>query len=272
MLRKALNSDMDYGLKDKVAAVAASSQGLGYAAARALATEGAKIGICSRDQGRIDTAAKKLRNDTGADVFALKLDLSKRDDAIAFVDGVAGHFGTLHVLVTNAGGPPPGGFEAAGYEQLERAFHLTMESTVAMIRTAVPHMRKQEWGRIVNILSITVKQPETNLLMSNTMRAGLVGYAKSVSQELAKENILINNVAPGYTKTERLNELADSLAGNESVSAKDIYARWESKIPMGRLGRPEELANVIAFLSSEASSYVTGTTVQVDGGFVSGLL
>ncbi|MEB3323365.1 MAG: SDR family oxidoreductase, partial [Synechococcaceae cyanobacterium] len=145
------------------------------------------------------------------------------------------------------------------------------ESTIAMIRTAVPIMRKQKWGRIVNILSITVKQPETNLLMSNTMRAGLVGYCKSISQELAAEDILINNVAPGYTRTERLNEIAENLAAGQDESVAAIYARWESKIPMGRLGRPEELAAVIAFLASEPASYVTGTTVQVDGGFIQGL-
>lgn len=263
---------MDLQLKDKVAAVAASSQGLGFAAARALAAEGAKLGICSRSKDNIERAAARLKTETGADVFTQVVDVSKREDAIGFVDAVAGHFKGLDVLVTNAGGPPPGGFDQAGFEQLERAFHLTMESTIAMIKAAVPHMRGQKWGRIVNILSITVKQPETNLLMSNTMRAGLLGYTKSVSQELAKDRVLINNVAPGYTRTERLNELAENLASTDNVSVEDIYARWESKIPMGRLGKPDELGAVVAFLASEAASYVTGVTLQVDGGFVQSLL
>lgn len=263
---------MDLQLTGKVAAIAASSQGLGFAAARALAAEGARVGICSRSCDNIDKAAARLRADTGAEVLAWVGDLSNRDDAAGFVEAVAKHYGGLHVLVTNAGGPPPGGFDNVGREQLERAFHLTMESTVTMIETAVPYMRRGEWGRIVNILSITVKQPETNLLMSNTMRAGLVGYTKSVSQELAKENILINNVAPGYTATERLNELAEDLARKDKVSAKEIYARWHSKIPMGRLGKPEELGAVVTFLASEQASYVTGVTLQVDGGFVQGLL
>jgi len=147
-----------------------------------------------------------------------------------------------------------------------------MLSTIAMIKAAVPWMRKQNAGRIVNILSITVKQPESNLLVSNTMRSGLVGYTKSVSRELASENILINNVAPGYTRTERLGELADDLAGKTKVSVERVFGDWESKIPMGRLGRPEELANVVTFLASDAASYVTGVTIQVDGGFVQGLL
>ena len=263
---------MDFGLTGRVAAVAASSQGLGFAAARAIAAEGARIGICSRSGDNIDAAASKLRDQTGADVFTQVVDLSKRDEATGFVDAVATHFGGLDVVVTNAGGPPPGGFAQAGFEQLERAFHLTMESTIAMIKAAVPRMQSQSWGRIVNILSITAKQPETNLLMSNTMRAGLVGYTKSVSQELAKDNVLINNVAPGYTRTERLNELAENLAGTDQVSVADIYARWEAKIPMGRLGRPEELGHVVAFLCSEQASYVTGTTLQVDGGFIHSLL
>jgi 3-oxoacyl-[acyl-carrier protein] reductase len=263
---------MDFGLKDRVAAVAASSQGLGFAAAHALAAEGAKIGICSRSADNIEKAATRLRDDTGADVFTRVVDLSDRRQATGFVDAVAKHFGALDVLVTNAGGPPPGGFAQAGFDELERAFHLTMESTIAMIQAAVPRMQSRNWGRIINILSITVKQPETNLLMSNTMRAGLVGYTKSVSLELAKDNVLINNVAPGYTRTERLNELAENLAGKEKMSVDEVYARWESKIPMARLGRPEELGAVIAFLASERASYVTGTTLQVDGGFVQGLL
>lgn len=263
---------MELQLKDKVAAVAASSQGLGFAAARALAAEATRIGICSRSKTNIEQAASRLRAETGAEVFTHVVDLSKREGAVGFVDAVAKHFGDLHVLVTNAGGPPPGGFEQAGFEQLERAFHLTMESTIAMIKTAVPRMRERKWGRVVNILSITVKQPEINLLMSNTMRAGLVGYTKSISQELARDNVLINNVAPGYTRTERLNQLAENLAANDNVSIDEVYARWEAKIPMGRLGKPDELGDVIAFLASERASYVTGVTLQVDGGFVQGLL
>lgn len=263
---------MKLDLEGKVAAVAAASQGLGFAVARGLALEGVRTGICSRSTKNIDEAAGRLRAETQADVFAHVADLSKNDEAQGFVDAVARHFGRLDILVTNAGGPPPGGYEAIGMAEIDRGYHLTLLSTIAMIKAAVPHMRKVKGGRIVNILSITVKQPETNLLVSNTMRAALAGYTKSVSRELAVENILINNVAPGYTKTERLGELAESLAAQRKQSLDDVFRNWEKAIPMGRLGRPEELANVVTFLASGAASYVTGVTLQVDGGFVTGLL
>lgn len=263
---------MDLQLDGKVAAVAAASQGLGFACALEIAREGARVGICSRSDANVRAAAERIAGETGADVFTHVADLSDPEAAAGFVDAVAGHFGGLQVLVTNAGGPPPGGYAEVDVEKLERGFHLTMLSTIAMMRAAIPRMQKQKWGRIVNILSITVKQPETNLLVSNTMRAGLVGYTKSVSHELARDNVLINNVAPGYTRTERLDELAASLAKKNRKSVEEVYAGWEEHVPMGRLGRPQELGRVVAFLASEAASYVTGVTIQVDGGFVKGLL
>jgi 3-oxoacyl-[acyl-carrier protein] reductase len=255
-----------------VAAVAAASQGLGFAAARALAAEGAHIGICSRDRGRIERAADALRSGTEREVFPLVADLSKPEDAAEFIRAVQERFGRLDILVTNAGGPPPGGYAELERGHVERGFHLTLLSAITMIQTAIPFMKKNRWGRIVNIVSITVKQPEVTLLMSNTMRTALVGFSKSISIELARDNILINNVAPGYTRTERLTELAADRAKREHVTPEDIFGGWEQRIPMGRLGDPAELANVIAFLSSEAASYVTGVTIQVDGGFVQGIL
>ncbi len=263
---------MDLGIRGKVAAVAAASQGLGFAAALKLSQEGARVFICSRDQEHIDAAAERIVAETGGEVSAHVADVSRASEAVGFVEGAAEKFGRVDILVTNAGGPPPGGFDDVGLGELEKAFRLTLESAVAMMNTAIPRMRAEKWGRVVNITSITVKQPELTLLMSNTMRAALLGFTKSVAREIAADNVLINNVAPGYTHTERLEELARDLAARKGIGAGDIYAEWESIIPARRLGNPEELANVIAFLSSEASSYVTGVTVQVDGGFVAGLL
>jgi 3-oxoacyl-[acyl-carrier protein] reductase len=263
---------MDLGISGRVAVVAAASRGLGFAAARTLAEEGARIGICSRDKVGIDAAAEKIRTATGAEVASFGADLAKPEEAAGFIKSVAERFGRLDILVTNAGGPPPGGVEELEREAVERGFRLTLLSAITMIKTAIPYMKQNAWGRIVNIVSVTVKQPEVTLLMSNTMRSALVGFSKSISMELARDNILINNVAPGYTRTERLTELAGDLAKRRNSTASDVFKEWERHIPMGRLGDPAELANVITFLASEAASYVTGVTIQVDGGFIKGIM
>lgn len=263
---------MNLGISGRVAAVAAASQGLGFAAARALAEEGARVGICSRNKARIDAAAEKIRTATGAETESFAADLARADEAAGFIRSVAERFGRLDILVTNAGGPPPGGVDELERESVEKGFRLTLLSAITMIQTAIPYMKQNGWGRIVNIASVTVKQPEVTLLMSNTMRSALIGFSKSISMELARDNILINNVAPGYTRTERLTDLAGDLAKRKSIPASDVFKEWESHIPMGRLGDPAELAAVIAFLASERASYVTGTTVQVDGGFIKGLM
>jgi 3-oxoacyl-[acyl-carrier protein] reductase len=263
---------MELNLNNRVAAVAAASQGLGYAAALELAREGAAVAICSRDVQRITEAAERINNTTGSKIIGIAADLSKADQARSFVEEAAKTLGSLDILVTNAGGPPPGALDDIDDAGIEQAFHLTLESALTLMRTAIPYMRQKKWGRIVNILSMTVKQPKTTLLLSNTMRPAILGFAKSISLELAKENILINNVAPGYTRTERLEELAADLAKRGDKTAQDVFQEWEESIPMNRLGKPEELGRVIAFLASDAASYVTGVTVQVDGGSVLGLL
>ncbi len=263
---------MNLNLNNRVAAVAAASQGLGYAAALELAREGAAVGICSRDAERIDEAAERIKSDTGSRVIGIAADVSKPAEARSFIDTIAKEFGSLDILVTNAGGPPPGALDDIDDAGIERAFHLTLESALTLMRAAIPYMRQKRWGRIVNILSMTVKQPKTNLLLSNTMRPAVLGFAKSISLELAGDNILVNNVAPGYTRTERLEELAADLAKRGGTTKHEVFRGWEESIPMNRLGKPEELGRVIAFLASDAASYVTGVTVQVDGGSVLGLL
>ncbi len=264
---------MDFGLKGRAAAVAASSQGLGFACALELAREGASVAICSRDRGRVDDAARRIRDQVrDAKVHAVVADLAREADCKRFVDEAARTFGRLDIVVTNSGGPAPGAFDQISLDDLRRGVDTTLMSAVALMTAAVPHLRTNQWGRIVNILSITVKQPKTTLLVSNTMRPGILGFAKSISMELAKDNITVNNVAPGYTKTERLDELSEHLSKTQTRSQADVVADWVTTIPAGRLGRSEELAAVVTFLCSERASYVTGVTIQIDGGQVSSLL
>jgi 3-oxoacyl-[acyl-carrier protein] reductase len=262
---------MELGIAGKVAAVAASSQGLGLACARALSREGASVAICSRDRDRIDRAARTIREETGGEVYAAVVDVSKQEDCVRFIEDTVGQFGHLDILVTNTGGPVPGALDEVDFEQVRAGFDSTLMSAIVMMKTAVPHMRRHSWGRIVNILSMTVKQPKVDLLVSNTMRPGILGFAKSISFELAREGITVNNVAPGYTRTERLDELAQHLSQQGVGSVEEVFARWEATVPAGRLGKPEELAAVVAFLASERAGYVTGVTIQVDGGSVMGL-
>lgn len=263
---------MDLGLTGKAAAVAASSQGLGFACALELAREGADVAICSRDSQRIEAAAARIREHvSGARVHPAVVDVSKREDCERFVDESAATFGKLDILVTNTGGPRPGALDEISLDDIRDGFDSTLMSAITMMRAAVPHMRSSGWGRIINILSMTVKQPKTNLLVSNTMRPGILGFAKSISNELAADNITVNNVAPGYTRTERLTELAEHIAQSGGASVEDVFSEWERVIPARRLGRPEELAAMVTFLASARAGYVTGVTVQVDGGSVQGL-
>jgi 3-oxoacyl-[acyl-carrier protein] reductase len=262
---------MDLGIAGKVAAVAASSQGLGLACAMELAREGAALAICSRYRDRIDAAARRIHEETGAEVYATVVDVSKQEDCIRFIEESVRQFGHLDILVTNTGGPAPGAFDDVDLSQVRDGFDSTLMSAIVMIKAAVPHMRRRGWGRIVNILSMTVKQPKVDLLVSNTMRPAILGFAKSISFELAREGITVNNVAPGYTRTERLTELAEHLSKQTGSTVGDVFAGWESTVPAARLGEPGELAAMVTFLASDRAGYITGVTVQVDGGSVLGL-
>jgi 3-oxoacyl-[acyl-carrier protein] reductase len=251
-----------------IALVCAASQGLGNAAARALADEGLHVAICSRRADAIATAARELEAATGAEVAGFAADLSTPDGPALAVRQTVARFGGLDVLVTNTGGPRSAPFEALTDEDWQAAFDALLMSVVRLCRAAVPHMRARGGGRIINITSVAVKQPVDGLILSNAVRAAVTGFTKTLSTELAKDRILVNAVAPGFTRTERVAELAEATARREGVEPSAVEQRIVQQIPLGRLGQPDELGRLIAFLASDAASYVTGTTIQVDGGFV----
>ena len=263
---------MDFGIKDRVALVAAASKGIGFAAARELAREGARVFLCSRDEKRASEAAQKLHDETGATVAGLGADVTDNESVEHFVNLAFERAGRIDILVTNAGGPPSTTFAATDLEMFRKAFELNALSAVRLAKLVLPGMQSQKWGRIVNITSVSVKQPIDGLLLSNTVRAGLTGWAKTVSTEVAADNVTVNNVAPGYTLTERQEELATARAKASGKPKEEMIGVWAAQVPMRRLASPEEIAAAVAFLASERASYITGVTLQVDGGWVRGLL
>jgi len=262
---------MDLGLEDRVAIVAASSQGLGKAVALGLAREGAKLAICSRSESNINRAADEIRQETGAEVLARPVDVTVYEQVKAFVAETQNHFGRVDVCVTNAGGPPAKPFSDTTVEDWQAGVNLNLMSTLYFVREVLPLMQQRKWGRIVTITSASVKQPIDNLVLSNSVRSAVSGLMKTLSNEYGKDNILINNACPGYTLTSRLDELSGRLAKAEGVDTGEIQQRWARQVPLGRLGRPEEFANMVVFLASERASYITGVSVAIDGGHVKGI-
>jgi len=262
---------MDFGLNGRVALVAAASKGIGFAAARELAREGARVFLCSRDAERARAAALKITEETGTECVGVRADVTTDEDARAFVEQARERAGRVDILVTNAGGPPSATFESADLEMYRRAFELNALSAIRLAQLVVPAMREARWGRIVNVTSISVKQPIEGLLLSNTVRAGLTGWAKTLSTEVAADNVTVNNVAPGYTLTERQDELAAARAGTSGRTKEEMIETWAAQVPMRRLAAAEEIAAAIVFLASERAAYITGVTLQVDGGWVRGL-
>lgn len=262
---------MDLGIKDRVALVAAASRGIGYASALELAREGARVFLCSRDEGRASDAAEKIHNETGANVAGIAADVTNGTDVERFVRLAIERAGRVDICVTNAGGPPATTFDNTDIEMFRDAFELNALSAIRLAKLVLPGMRERKWGRIVNVTSISVKQPVDGLLLSNTVRAGLTSWAKTVSNEVAAEGVTINNVAPGYTLTERQDELAVARGKALGKSKEEMIAMWASQTPAQRIAAPEEIAAAIAFLASERASYITGVTLQVDGGWTRGL-
>jgi 3-oxoacyl-[acyl-carrier protein] reductase len=263
---------MDLGLKGKVAIITASSRGIGRAAAAVLAAEGAQITMCARTAADVTAAADEIRVRTGTKVLALHADVTKPDDILRIVHQTVETYGTVNILVNNAGGPPAGTFDSMADAEWQAAFELTMLSAIRMIRAVLPPMRKAGGGAIINVQSTSVKVPLDNLILSNAFRTGVIGLAKTLSLELAKDGIRVNNVLPGAIMTDRQREMLALQSTRSGKSVEELVRLREINIPLGRYGDPEDLGNMIAFLASERARYVTGVTVQVDGGMTRSLM
>ena len=250
---------MELGLKNKVAFVAASSQGLGKSVALELAQEGAKLIICGRHYDTLEKTKQEIEKQTGAEVLALAGDLSVPAEREQIIKSSLQAYNTIDILVTNTGGPPTGKMEELKQQDWDKAYHNLLSSVVGLINGFLPGMKKQQWGRIISITSMAVKQPVNNLMLSNSVRASVVGLMKTLSNEVALYNITVNNVMPGYTETERLKEL---------IEANPSFASAKTEIPMGRFGKPEEFGAAVTFLASERASYITGVSLAVDGGWI----
>lgn len=259
---------MDTGLKGKTVLITASSTGIGKAVAELFAQEGCKIAICSRSKENLLSASKEIKEKYGVEPFWSVCDLNKQKDIENTFSAISGHFGTIDILVNNCGGPTPGLFQQLEEDDWNFAYEQILLSVIRFSKLILPGMMANNWGRIINLTSITVKQPIDNLVLSNSLRAGVTGFTKSLSNEVAKFNITVNSVAPGLTLTGRLYELAVIEAKERGKSHEEILADMAKRVPLNRLARPEEIASMVVFLASKQASYVTGTTIQVDGGYV----
>ena len=263
---------MDLGLKGKVALVAASSRGLGRAVAEELASEGVDLVMCARGAPALEEAAQAIRAASRVRVIAVAADLSQPADVARVAAAAMKEFGRVDILVTNGGGPPAGPFESHSADAWHAAVRQNLDSVVELTRVVLPGMKERRWGRIINVTSIAVKQPVDNLILSNSVRAAVTGFARTLANEVAPFGVTVNNVMPGYTRTDRVTELAEKNAKLKGTSPAAEIAIWEKQIPMARLGESREFAAMVVFLASERASYTTGASLPVDGGWIRSLL
>jgi len=256
---------MNIRLDGRTAVVGGSSTGLGLAIAEGLAEAGANLVLCARTAATLDAAAAGIK-EMGVEVLAVPTDLTRVEEIDNLATMALEKFGTIDILVNNAGGPPSGPFDDLPEESWRHAVDLTLMSAVELTRRLLPAMRAQKWGRVINVTSTSVKQPINGLMLSNSLRSAVVGWAKTLANEVGPDQILINNVCPGHTTTDRLEELAQAASSRQGLSVAEVYASWEQLSPLQRLGKPHELANLVVFLASDMASYINGTTIAVDGG------
>jgi 3-oxoacyl-[acyl-carrier protein] reductase len=266
-----MSGGMETGLKNRVAIVSGASQGLGRATATAFAAEGTHLALCARHIEPLEQLASELRERFGVQVHCESCDAHDRAATEEFVRNAHALFDRVDICVTNAGGPPARQFLETTQAEWEDAFALNLRSAVDFAHAVIPYMQKQRWGRIITISSVTVKQPQPQLVLSNAIRAGIMGLVRSLANEFGKDGITANNVGPGYTATARLLELAEHRAAATGKTTKEIEQTWIDQIPLGRLGKPEEIADAIVWLASERASFITGQTILVDGGMYQGL-
>ena len=263
---------MDLGIKGKVALVTAASKGLGRASALELSREGCRLAICSRTQEDIERVAQEIGQETGNEVVPFVADMASEADIDRLMNDVRGRMGDPDIVVVNAGGPPPGTFATTPVENYPKAVELTLMSGVRMTHAALPAMQKKGWGRIVYISSVSVKQPIPTILLSNMARAGLTGFVKTVANEVAASGVTLNQVLPGAHKTDRIRENAAEQARNQGITVEEALERGAQSIPMKRMGEPQEIAALVAFLASQRAAFMTGCSIQHDGGAYLGLL
>jgi 3-oxoacyl-[acyl-carrier protein] reductase len=263
---------VDLGIRGRVALVAASSRGLGRAVAEELAAEGADLVLCARGEAALRETAESIRRASGVRVVAVAADLADPAGVARVVEAGVAELGRIDILITNSGGPPAGPFESHGPEAWQAAVRGNLDSVINLTRLVLPGMKARRWGRIVNVTSIAVKQPVDGLILSNSVRAAVTGFARTLANEVAPFGVTVNNVMPGYTRTQRVEELAAKNATLRGTTPDAERLAWESQIPMGRLGDPREFAAAVAFLASDRASYTTGASVPVDGGWIRGLL
>lgn len=262
---------MEFGLKDRVALVAAASKGLGYASALGLAKEGTKVAVASRSESDIIAAAQRIQQETGVETLPIVADVTIAEDLKRMVNETVQKFGRLDILVPNSGGPPTGTFETLDESKWQQALDSTLFSTTRLIEGALPYLKQSSAGRVVVITSTSARQPIAGLLLSNTIRAGILGLLKTLSQEFAPYGITVNNVAPGSFATDRITHLLNVRSKAAGISVEEAKQQMESRIPLGRLGKPEEFGNMVVFLASDAAAYITGQTLLVDGGQTIGI-